>query len=114
VAALGVAGGLALLVHAGLFNAALDDSSLEWLRVPTFWFAVPAVLVPLLAAGAEPRRFRIGVVLGWVLGAGGLYGIFFDLLATEGPEFGYAGLVLFGLTLPLLLVAALVPARARG
>ena len=110
--ALGAVAGLALLASAVLLGTALGDSSLEWLRVPAYWSAVPAVLVPLVAAGAAPGRFRVGILLGWVLGAAGLYGVFFDLVSTEGPEFSYAGLAVFGLTLPALLVGALL-ARDR-
>jgi hypothetical protein len=108
IVALGAAGGIGLFVQAVLFHSALTYSSLSWEGYVFFVFAVPAVLTPLLAVGATPRRFRFGVLLGWVAGGGAQVAFFFAIVTSTDYYVSYGGLDVFAVTLALLLAAAVL------
>jgi hypothetical protein len=111
--AAGVVGSAALGKGAAAFLAN-TDSDWSWLVPPSWWYAVPALLVPLLGAAAAPVLLRRGVLVGWVVGAAGVYAAFFPTIAAANSTFSYLGLITFAATLPFVLVGVLTPAPDRA
>jgi hypothetical protein len=110
--AAGLLGSAALGKGAAAF-AANTDSDWAWLVPPSWWYAVPALLVPLLGAAAAPALLRRGVLLGWVVAAAGVHAAFLPTIAGANVTFSYRGLIAFAVTLPFVLAAALAPDRAQ-
>jgi hypothetical protein len=105
---LAVAGGVALALNAFRYTVHAGGGSASWLGWPAVWFVVPAVLVPWAAAGAVPAQFRWGLLVGWVLGAGGVLALVFDAMTRQDVQWGYLPVAAYAVTLPLMLAAALL------
>jgi hypothetical protein len=110
--AAGVLGSAALGKGAAAF-AANTDADWVWLVPPSWWYAVPALLVPLLGAAAAPAALRWGLLVGWVLGAAGVHAAFFPTIAGGDLTFSYTGLIAFAASLPFVLAAALMHDHER-
>jgi hypothetical protein len=79
-----------------------------------FWAAVVAPVVPVCAALLAPRRFGVGVLLGWI---GGVTAIFLTVsavvggLQSEGSNVDESPTIMLGLALLALLVVTVLLAR---
>lgn len=111
-AAAGVVGAGALGKGAAAFTAN-TDSDWSWLVTPSWWYVVPALLVPLLGAAATPAGLRWGLLAGWVAAVAGVHAAAFPTLAAANSTFSYGGLIGFTVTLPFVLAAALAPERSQ-
>ncbi len=105
--AAGVLGSAALAKGAAAFTVN-TDADWVWLVPPSWWYAVPALLVPLLGAAAAPDGLRWGLLVGWVFGAAGVHAAFFPTIAAADLTFRYTGLILFAATLPFVLAGTLL------
>ena len=76
-----------------------------------------ALLVPVAAAVALPRRFGTWLLVGWIAGAGAAvadYSIYNARQVSEGDyDIGRPALLFFAVTLLGLLVAAVLHARGE-
>jgi hypothetical protein len=109
---LGIVGAVALLYQYRNFVRA----ELEWLPLTTAWATVLAAVVPACAAAAQPRRFGVGLLLGWIAGGAALFGYYFafltNLIVDSDWDIGRIPITIFGLSLLALLIVAVPFARA--
>jgi hypothetical protein len=111
---LGIAGTVALVV----VDRRILNLGSEWYwSITTIWLTVLALLVPVAAAVAVPRRFATWLLVGWVGGAGAVFADYYVWTAREVSEgdydIGRTALLVFAVTLLGLLVAAVLHARAE-
>lgn len=108
---LGLMGAVALLYQYRTFARA----ELEWLPLTTAWASVLAAVVPACAAAAQPRRFGVALLLGWIAGAAAVFGYYYayltDVLDESDWDIGRAPILIFGVSLIALLVVAVPFAR---
>lgn len=108
VVGVGVAGGITLTVKAA------DPAEYQWHWTMSGWFAVLAVVVPLVAASVVPRDLGRWLLAGWVVGAAVVLGTYFvhhDRLVDEGAAPYTAALVGYAVTLAALVVLVVLDAR---
>jgi hypothetical protein len=109
---LGILGALALFYQRRNFVRA----EVEWLPLTSAWAIVLAAVMPACAVAAQPRRFGVGLLLGWIAGGVALFGYYFAFLTEKIVEsdwdIGRIPIVIFGLSLLALLVVAVPFARA--
>lgn len=106
VVILSVVGGVALLAQA----QAVQDGDNGWYAWPLIWAAVMAVVVPGCATLAVPTRLGASLLMGWIGSGVAITAFYFTSL--EAFFYLSRNLVLvFGLTLLALLVAAILLAR---
>jgi hypothetical protein len=114
ILALGIAGTAALLV---VDRRILDLGSAWYWVITTIWLTVLALLLPVTAAVALPRRFGAWLLGGWVGGAGAVVVDYYLWTAREVSEgdydIGRSAELVFAVTLLGLLVAAVVHARGE-
>jgi hypothetical protein len=104
VALLGVSGALALLLVD--MEIVRDYDGVDWWLPPTV-LTIMALVVPVSAAVAVPRRFGVALLAGWIVVAASVfvvYGVLADWYLS-GPIFA------FGVTLLGLAVVAVPFAR---
>jgi hypothetical protein len=104
VTALAFIGAAALFLNAVRFTLHDDDSS-AWFRLPFFWYAVPALVLPLVVAFAVPAGVRDGLRLGWLAAAVPFHVLFIAGAVMIPVGFTYAGLIAYAVVLPVLAAA---------
>lgn len=108
VVVVGLAGALTMAVKAA------DPAEYQWHWTMSGWFAVLAVVVPLVAASVVPRDLGRWLLAGWVVGAAVVLGTYFvhhDRLVDEGAAPYTAALVGYAVTLAALVVLVVLDAR---
>lgn len=108
VVGVGVAGGITLTVKAA------DPAEYQWHWTMSGWFAVLAVVVPLVAASVVPRDLGRWLLAGWVVGSAVVLGTYFvhhDRLVDDGAAPYSAALVGYAVTLAALVVLVVLDAR---
>jgi hypothetical protein len=104
-----VAGALALLLDVLSLVANVDSTSANAILPASWWFVVPAGVVPLFALRADSTQFRSAMLAGWAIAGGGVWATSFGVQVGAGVDKTYAWLDVYGLTLALLLVATAIP-----
>jgi Caspase domain len=104
-----VVGALALLLDVlQLAAAQVGSTSVDVLLPASWWFVVPALLVPLSGLAISRRPLRAALLAGWAVAAGGVWATSFGIQVGAGAGKTYAWLDLYGFTLLALLVTAFV------
>jgi hypothetical protein len=109
VALLGAVGAFALVMYGlNVWHSASADRSYAW---PSVWAAGAALVVPLCAAAAVPRRFGAALLAGWLGGAAAIIDLSYGLDNALIQGAGNGQLVFFGVTLLALLAVTILLAR---
>jgi hypothetical protein len=114
IVALGVAGTVAL----GMVDRQVLNLGDTWYwEVTPIWLTILALLLPVTAAVALPRRFGAWLLAGWVGGAGAVVVDYYLWTAKEVAEgdydIGLGAQLFFAATLAGLLLAAVLHARGE-
>jgi hypothetical protein len=103
-AGIGLAGAVGLIIHAIQLVSAVNGQHTAWILTSNFWLAALTAGVPVLAIGAEPRRFRNGLLLGWLLSSIGILSEIIRLESYQDIDIAKIGLAIYGVSLLTELV----------
>jgi hypothetical protein len=84
-----------------------------WLgRTPLVWGTTLAVIVPISATIAIPRRFGVSLLVGWIWGATALVVLYYVFIEDALSDTGTGPIVVFAGTLFALLLVVIPFARS--